>query len=109
MAGKKLTAEEEKILKNYCRALPVIMESSHEIHVMTGAEITELEEALGEIEKEGIVLDPEKKYPYSMPVQIAMNHYRRLKRAWLKDGQSGIQKYLNNVARVMQQNETTDA
>lgn len=101
MHKESIDAEDEKILRSYVKKLPIIMEQSKEIHIMTGAEI--LETGAHEIDGEPINL--EKKYEYPMPVQIQVNHYRRIKSAWLKDGQPGVQKYLNEVAAAIKAKE----
>lgn len=96
-----LTKEDEKLLRDYAKLLPVIMETSHEDHKMTGAEMIEM----GYVLEEGEVIIPEGKYIYKYPVMMAVNHYRRLKRAWLKEGEPGILAYLKGVAATIKNNE----
>ena len=96
-----LTKEDQIILKEYAAILPVVMTSTHELHVYTGQELIDM----GEDAPEGKTLDPEKKYPYRWPVQIAFNHYRILKRAWLKEGEAGLTKYLKQIAKIIEANK----
>ncbi len=93
MASKKLTKWEEKLLRAYSLEMPIIAEDSVEVHVMTGKELKEF----GYVEQEGKPLIDDKKYDYKYPVVIAANHYRRLKKAWLKDGEDGLKKYFERV------------
>ncbi len=108
-SDKRLSKDDQKMLKQCAALFPVVLEQSHEVHIMTGAEIMELEKEYGDIEKSDKKLDPETKYPYTMPVQLAANHYRRLKNAWLKDGQPGVLKYMQGVAEVMKQNNENES
>lgn len=93
-----LSKEDEKLLRRYAKILPVIMEDTHEIHKMTGDEMIEM----GYVEYEGFKIDPKGKYLYKYPVQVAMNHYRRLKRSWLADGVEGLTEYFKLVAAAIE-------
>jgi hypothetical protein len=77
----RLGPEEDKLIKKIAERLPVVMEHTIEVHLLKGSEILEWG-TVNEID--GKPIDPEKEYRYNMPVQIAVNHYRRLKRAWKK-------------------------
>lgn len=101
MLNKKLTKAEEQLLKAYANHLPVVFQNTHEVHKMTGAELIEM----GYVEKGGEKLLPAMKYEYNMPVQLAANHYRRLKNAWLKDGEPGITAYLKEIADLIEKNK----
>lgn len=104
MLPKKLDAEDKVMLKEWARVLPVVMEWTSKKHKMTGEEMKEM----GFVEEMGGEVDSEGKYVYSMPVQMAANHYRRLKRAWLKDGQPGLTKYLKHIVQLIEK-EKQDA
>jgi hypothetical protein len=96
MASKKFNKNDERLLRAYADKMPIVFHNTHEVHYMTGAEILDF----GHVVKEGEKLDPEKKYAYNMPVQLAANHYRRLKRAWLKNGEEGIKQYVSHIAQL---------
>ena len=97
----KISKEDERLLREYAGKLPVIMYNTHEVHIVEGSELIELNY---DDPKDGKI-KADKKYFVNMPVQIAANHYRRLKKAWLKDGQKGLQAYLNNIASIIKQNQ----
>lgn len=110
MAYKKLTKAEEKLLRDYAAQMPIVMDETIEKHIMTGAEIMEM----GHVDivdgiYKNVKLEPEKKYMYDMPVQLASNHYRRLKLAWFKDGEKGISAYINKILDIIHQNKTVNA
>lgn len=97
MYTKTFTKEDEHILQIYCKKLPIIQTQTHEVHLLTGKELQEM----GYVEHEGQVIDPEKTYRYNAPVLLAANHYRRLKRAWMRNGQVGIENYLREVKKAV--------
>ena len=98
MSRKKLDREDEILLQKYADTLPCVMHQTHEVHRLTGAEILEM----GYEEYNGEKLIPAKIYEYMMPVQVAANHFNRLKRAWLKDGQDGLTAYFKGIAKLME-------
>lgn len=100
MAFKDFDKEDEKILRAYCEKLPVIYEVHSEVHRMKGSELIEMNYEM----KDNVPIDPELYYNESFPVKVAVNHYRRLKLAWLKDKEAGIDKYIKDVAKVMEAN-----
>lgn len=91
--NRKLDADDEKDLMEYVAQLPIIMETTHEVHNMKGSELLEM----GYVEMEGQIINPELYYNYNAPVQIAVNHYNRLKKAWIRHGQKGLAKYIADV------------
>ncbi len=101
MPLRTLKTDEVKLLKAYAARMPVVMHNTHEVHIMTGAELLEM----GYVEHEGEKLIPAKKYHFNTPVQLAANHFRRLKRAWLKDGESGIRKYIFEISDLIHKNK----
>lgn len=106
MSIKKLSKSDENLLRVFASDLPLVMNQTMEIHIYTGAEINEMEDG-----ENAAKLDPEQLYPYNMPVQIARNHYRQLKRAWLKHGQDGLTAYLKGIRKLIedQNKETANA
>lgn len=105
MLNESFDKEDEKLLREYADHLPVVMIETYEVHKMTGAELIEM----GYVVMDGKEINPEKKYNYNAPVQIAANHYRRLKRAWIKDGEAGVSKYIHHIADLIKKNETVNA
>lgn len=77
MKQKPLDDEAVQLLKQWADMLPVVMHQTHEVHIMTGTELLEM----GYVEREGKKIDPEEDYRYNQPVQIAANHFRRMKNA----------------------------
>lgn len=97
MANKEFDKEDEKILRAYCRKLPLVFENTCELHVMTGQELLDM----GYVLEDGRTIDPEEKYEYKMPVRIAVNHYRRLKIAWINDREAGVDHYIKGLAKLI--------
>ncbi len=91
----------KKHLKAYAAVLPPVLNGTCEKHIMTGGELLEM----GYVEQDGEVIDPKKKYNYNMPVQLASNHYRRLKKAYLKKGVAGIQEYSDSITAIIKANQ----
>jgi len=97
MIKNEIDKEDEKILRMYCDKLPIVFEYHHEKHRMKGSEMLEM----GYVLKNGETIDPKLTYDYEYPVKVAVNHYRRLRQAWLKDGQPGILSYLEGIAKLI--------
>lgn len=91
----------QRILREYAAKLPTVLHNTHEVHIYTGQELIDMEE----VPPKGQHFDPERKYLYKYPVQLASNHYRRLKKAYLKNGDDGIVDYLKQVYILMKRNE----
>ena len=76
--------------------LPLVMSNTTELHLVKGSELIEQGQThIGEMK-----IIPELDYPIRMPVQIAFNHGRRLKRAFTKNGAEGIGNYLNKINHI---------
>lgn len=87
-----------KIINDIADQLPVIMEPSSELHYVLGEDlIAQGERTLTNGEK----IIPAKKYSQYMPVMIAMNHRRRLRKAFEDNGGDGIAAYINNVNNMI--------
>jgi hypothetical protein len=97
MASKKLSKEDEKILRAYCSQMPTLTQATCEIHTMTGAELKDI----GYVEDKNKPLIDDEKYEFRYPVILGNNHYRRLKKAWLKDGEPGLKKYFEGVKEAI--------
>jgi hypothetical protein len=87
-----------KIINDIADQLPVIMEPSSELHHVLG------EDLLAQGEKtltNGERIIATKKYSQYMPVMIAMNHRRRLRKAYEDGGGDGIAAYIGNVNNMI--------
>ena len=85
--GKKAQA---KMARKAVQSLPVIMKDSHENHVETGWQMI----ARGQTEINGEKIEPMKIYNNPMPISMAINHGRRLKKLIQKYGTEIIPSYL---------------
>lgn len=83
-----------KGLKRVAETLPVIMRQSCEVHYVTGKEL--LDQGHTEI-KPGEPVIPKGKYRQRMPVMIAINHTRNLKKICGKYGAAGLNAYISAV------------
>jgi hypothetical protein len=87
-----------KIINDIADQLPVIMEPSSELHHVLG------EDLIAQGEKKltnGERIIATKKYSQYMPVMIAMNHRRRLRKAYEDGGGDGIAAYISNVNNMI--------
>lgn len=98
----KITPEIKAGLQIIAGNLPVVMEETHEVHIMTGRELKEIDIVK---DAEGKDLVDNKKYDWPFPVQVAWNHYRRMKSAYKKHGEPGIMDYINRVGDIKDKNE----
>jgi hypothetical protein len=94
--GKNKTLER---MYKLAEQLPVIMTRTHEKHIVKGSELwkqgqTRINSVNGE---GGEVVQPDKEYMVAMPVQIAMNHRRNVRKAYEKDGLDGVYGYVKAV------------
>ena len=90
-----------KAIKQLANNMAFINEETHEKHEMLGSEIL----AWGTIKEiDGKPIEPEKKYMYNSPVMIIQNNRRRMKRAFLRNGEQGITELLKQNLNVVQQN-----
>lgn len=93
----QLPADIVNKIKATAKILPVILSNTHEKHILSGAEIIEL----GTIEKiDGKAIVHERKYVMPMPVQLYWNHFRRLKKAYSKEGYIGVKRYVALVESI---------
>ena len=83
--------------------LPLIMRSTTERHFVKGAELI----ADDQHEVEGKRVHPEATYVNRLPVQIAINHKRAMKKMFKKYKGAGVQGYINAV-RDYQQKQTVN-
>lgn len=85
--GKKAKA---KMARKAVESLPIIMKDSHENHVESGWQMI----ARGQTEINGVPVQPMETYNNPMPVSMAINHQRRLKKL--------IQQYGSDVIPIYQ-------
>ena len=68
---KKFTIADEKFLKEYVTTLPIVFDTVHESHLMTGKELKEMGY---EVKKSQIKLDKPIKELGEFPVKINLDH-----------------------------------
>jgi len=86
----------ENIIKQIAPQLPIVMEYSTELHYVDGSELI----AQGHTEfEDGTKVFAGIKYKQNMPVMVAMNHKRRLREAFKREGQQGILNYIDGLKK----------
>ncbi len=88
-----------KDFQRFAAMLPPFMENTKEKHKYTGAELIEwgfTDEFDGE--QKGQPLNPGATYIYNFPVQVLVNHARRVRKAFLRGGYPELNKYLQGLA-----------
>ena len=89
------------IIKQLAEQMPVVMEHSTELHRVDGTELI----AQGHTEIEpGVKVVAGIKYQQNMPVMIAINHERRMRKAYKKNGQQGLLNYVDMIKNMAIQN-----
>lgn len=83
-----------KQLRKVADQLPIYFIQSHEKHIMTGKEILEETEYK---EIDGKPINPDEKYIVPQPVQIAFNHYRKIKGIYQKHSFAGVKEYCEKI------------
>jgi hypothetical protein len=96
--GKKSTY---KKLRKIAEQMPVIMKPSCEVHMVKGTELIQQ----GHTENEQGEINPYQTYLQKMPVLIAVNHKRAIKKAFKKHGIEGIQAYAEAVDDYQKENQ----
>jgi hypothetical protein len=86
-----------KLLRKIAGELPVVLVHTKEVHFVTGAELLEQ----GETEVDGQKIIPEKRYVQDMPVQLAINHARQLKKIYQKHGYGAVGQYIDQVQKTV--------
>lgn len=94
----KLSTAVHETLLHIANELPQLNINCHEKHYLRGEEIL-ADGIIDEIEGEKII--PEKIYMMRYPVIMAANHYRRLKRAWIKNGLEGVHAYVSTIGEML--------
>jgi hypothetical protein len=83
-------------LRTLAATLPVIFNHSQEKRIVSGAELIE------DYVEGADDVDADKKYIENMPVMIAINHYRKMKRLYQKDGFPRVLAYMKAVRKYDQ-------
>lgn len=86
-----MTSNEQKKLRAIAKILPSQAYATNETVEIKGEDLL----LSGQKQVEGKEIEPEKVYYMKSPVYNEANHYRRMKRAFVKSGRSGIKAYLN--------------
>ena len=82
-----------KQIEDIAGKMPLIMRSTHEKHIKKGTEL--LEDDIKELD--GKPVDLERLYVVPMPVQIAINHKRTMKRLCKRHKGDRVVAYVNAV------------
>lgn len=75
------------------KGLPLTFVNTHEYHIMTKEELDEMGYVGAQKLKDG-------RYRYKAPVQLAMNHYRRMCRAYQRDGYEGVEAHIDYINKL---------
>lgn len=90
-----------KQIEGIAGKLPLIMRNTCEKHIVTGAQL--IEDGINEVDGKPVLAEQE--YIRNMPVQIAVNHKRAMKKLFKKHKAFGVQAYINAVNKYhLQQN-----
>ena len=102
---KKRIAKE---LRRVSNEMPVTMQRTKEVHYVKGSEL--IDQGVTTVKnpkwKEGdpehfkeLPVNPSETYVQEMPVEIATNHHRKLKKAFRGYGFIGVQAYVHAIAK----------
>jgi hypothetical protein len=91
----------KNIINEKAAAMPIVTETFHEVHHVDGSELI----AQGHYElADGTKVVAGVQYKQNMPVVMAVNHRRRMVRAYKAHGWQGILDYMKHVLDVVKQN-----
>lgn len=99
--GKKAKLKQ---LRRIANQLPAVMLTTCEKHIVEGKELTD-EERKEFAERTEKKVNPVGQYVQSMPVKMAVNHSRRMKKAYQRFGMAGAQGYVAAVERHIKKKE----
>jgi len=89
-AGFHIDKQTHEQILFLAKRLPLVMVQTHEVHIYTKEELEEIGWVGASTFKDG-------KYVVQMPVQLAKNHYRCMRRRFIKHGSEGISKYIDEI------------
>jgi hydrogenase maturation factor HypF (carbamoyltransferase family) len=84
------TADIQQKLRNIAATMRMVLVWTHEVHLMTKEEMEEMGHVDAEKLEDGM-------YAVKMPVQIAKNHYRALKKNFKRTGWDGCRSYIMKI------------
>lgn len=84
------TSDIQQKLRNIAANMRMVLVWSHEIHLMTKEEMVADNYPDAEKREDGM-------YAVKMPVQIAKNHYRALKKNYKRSGWDGCRQYILKI------------
>ncbi len=87
----------EKLLRELANKLPTVFYEVKEREEFTGQDLILCGQ---EKTSEGIELDPDKIYLMPVPVKIAVNHYRRMRKKWSESGIEGVKMYVAMINKM---------
>lgn len=90
-----------KLLKKLAETFPMVMRSTVEYHFLTGKV---LKEDMDIHTIEGQPVEDDKQYQMPMPVQIAVNHHRRIKSIDKQHGMAGLVAYAKAIDLHLKRN-----
>lgn len=97
---RKLT--NQKVVETGHNVLPTMGTHAIERHYMSGKELKEYSAwTPGTNQFEGKTLDDAMQYLYNLPVQVGVNHARRIKNAFKENGMEGVNQYFEKVHQAM--------
>jgi hypothetical protein len=88
----------QKIINGIADKLPVVMQHTSELHHVLGEDLIEQGHT---VLTNGEKVVPGKKYQQHMPVMLAVNHRRKLKKAFELNGGDGIAAYIAEVNKMI--------
>lgn len=92
----RMTSSEQKKIRAMAKLLPETSYITNERVEIKGEDLL----LSGQKEVEGKEIEPDKIYCMKAPVYNEANHYRRMKRAFGKNGRDGIKAYLNLFSKT---------
>lgn len=99
-------AQIKKELMYIASNLPVVLEAKVERHILTKEEAIEQFPETDPAKFAYIQKGPNiGRVVATMPVQVACNHYRRLRRIYRKSGQPGVIKYIQKIKQLEKEQE----
>lgn len=87
-------------VKELAEKMPLVMEWTHEVHMVKGQELIDQGQ---DVTDDGKKIKPERTYLQNMPVQIAINHERRMRKAYKKNGYAGLQEYITKMLSLVKE------
>lgn len=94
MRKHKVTFQVEKDLRTIAKGLPVLYDRSLVYKPFLGKELKLTGHTVDDSGKE---LEDSKVYPLPTPCMNPRNHYRRLRKAFIENGEAGVMMYMDKV------------